>query len=100
VQVLFKDAPDLLEEFKDFLPEALSTQLPPSGLVGLTSQQNGSWNPPPDTQQPEKPAKSVNRRKKRAAEKEVPTKAAPSRVCVKIWVYEAKCRSVSGYEET
>jgi paired amphipathic helix protein Sin3a len=80
VQILFKDAPDLLEEFKDFLPEVLSNQLPPSNLVGAISQQNGSWNPPPDTQQVEKPAKSVNRRKKRVADKEVPPKAAPSRV--------------------
>jgi paired amphipathic helix protein Sin3a len=80
VQILFKDAPDLLEEFKDFLPEVLSNQLPPSGLAGVLSQQNGSWNPPMDTQQAEKPAKSVSRRKKRVADKEVPPKAAPSRV--------------------
>ena len=78
---LFQDAPDLLEEFRDFLPEALNTQIPPAGLVGIIpQQQNGSWNPPPDNQQPEKPAKAVSRRKKRAAEKEVPTKAASSRV--------------------
>ena len=80
MQVLFKDAPDLLEEFKDFLPEALSNHLPPPSLVGVISQQNGSWNPPPDTQQVEKPVKSVSRRKKRVADKEVSTKAAPSRV--------------------
>jgi paired amphipathic helix protein Sin3a len=80
VQVLFKDAPDLVEEFKDFLPEALGTQPPPAGHIGAIPQQNGSWNPPLDPQQPEKPAKTVNRRKKRAAEREVPTKAAPSRV--------------------
>ena len=80
VQLLFKDAPDLLEEFKDFLPEALSTQFPPAALVGVISQQSGPWNLPSDAQPPEKPTKSVNRRKKRAAEKEVPTKAAPARV--------------------
>ena len=78
--MLFKDAPDLLEEFKDFLPEALSGQLPPSSLAGIISQQNGLWNPPPDTQLAEKPVKSANRRKKRVADKEVPPKAAPSRV--------------------
>ena len=80
MQILFKDAPDLLEEFKDFLPEALSNQLPPSGLVGVISQQNGLWNPPMDTQQVEKPIKTFGRRKKRVADKEVPPKAAPSRV--------------------
>ena len=70
VQALFSDAPDLLEEFKDFSPKALS----------LTSQQNGPWNPLFDTQQAEKPAKSVSQMKKRVADEEISQKTAPSRV--------------------
>ena len=34
---MFKDAPDLVEEFKDFLPEPLSTKIPPPGLAGVLS---------------------------------------------------------------
>lgn len=37
MQALFKDAPDLLEEFEDFLPESLRTRTPPPGLTGVLS---------------------------------------------------------------
>ena len=35
--MLFKDAPDLMDEFKDFLPEAVPPQHP-AGLVGILPQ--------------------------------------------------------------
>lgn len=40
VQGLFKDAPDLLAEFKDFLPE-ITGQAAPSGVVGILPQPPG-----------------------------------------------------------
>lgn len=40
VQGLFKDAPDLLAEFKDFLPE-ITGQAAPSGVVGILPQPAG-----------------------------------------------------------
>ena len=78
VQTLFKDAPELLEEFKDFLPEILGGPVPtPTGLVGIPSQPSGPWNQ--ETLQ-EKAGKGGARRKKRGAEKEAPQKTAPVRV--------------------
>ncbi|THH20510.1 hypothetical protein EW146_g864 [Bondarzewia mesenterica] len=35
VQVLFKDAPDLLSEFKDFLPEITGTSIMSGNLIGI-----------------------------------------------------------------
>jgi paired amphipathic helix protein Sin3a len=69
--MLFKDAPDLLEEFKDFLPEILN----PSS----TTQSTTPWIQPDPL--PDKSAKAGSRRKKRVAEKDPPQKAAPTRVC-------------------
>lgn len=79
--MLFKDAPDLLDEFKDFLPEIMgSGAFPPTaGLIGILPQPNAPWNqqetPPEKTA-----AKGGSRRKKRGAEKEPVQKAAPTRV--------------------
>jgi len=44
VQVLFKSAPDLLEEFKQFLPDN-SGNFPSGGLFGALSQSHGTLKP-------------------------------------------------------
>jgi paired amphipathic helix protein Sin3a len=78
VQMLFKDAPDLLDEFKDFLPEILGGSVPtPAGLVGIPSQPSGPWN---HEVPQERSSKGGSRRRKRGADKEAPQKAAPARV--------------------
>ncbi|TFK94930.1 hypothetical protein K466DRAFT_475201 [Polyporus arcularius HHB13444] len=84
VQMLFKDAPDLMDEFKDFLPEAV----PPMhqlGLVGILPQPaTGPGVPgsfaPPEPPAAEKSTKPQNKRRKRP-EKEpaAPPKAAGGR---------------------
>lgn len=95
VQVLFKDAPDLLAEFKDFLPEITggiphpgNAIMPPPSGAGPSSQ---PWNNSNDSApvSPEKVSKKPVapgvKRKKRVIEKEPtpapPSKPAPSRVC-------------------
>ena len=93
VQHLFKDAPDLLAEFKDFLPDAASTGagqlaiLPqPPGVAGPSSvpwSQPETSNSSPAEKSAKKAAQPL-KRKKRIPEKEStpvpPVKAAPSRV--------------------
>ncbi|KAH7914733.1 hypothetical protein BJ138DRAFT_1170371 [Hygrophoropsis aurantiaca] len=46
VQVLFKDAPDLLSEFKDFLPEVSLALSGPSGVIGILPQPAPGSNAP------------------------------------------------------
>ncbi|KAJ3857305.1 hypothetical protein EV368DRAFT_71125 [Lentinula lateritia] len=88
VQILFKDAPDLLAEFKDFLPEITggiphpgNAMLPPPSGAGPSSQ---PWSNPNDSApvSPEKVSKKPVapgvKRKKRVMEKE-PTPAPPSK---------------------
>ncbi|KAK0465461.1 histone deacetylase complex, SIN3 component [Desarmillaria tabescens] len=90
VRVLFKDAPALLAEFKDFLPEVV----PQNGMV-IVPQPSGSqtmpasqaWNTPDaSSSSPDKVVKKPGqplKRKKRVAEKDTtpvpPTKIAPTR---------------------
>lgn len=88
MQQLFKDAPDLLAEFKDFLPDI---GIPPGGIPnGPPMPLPGSqqWTTP-DPSPPIDKSKKVPqpfKRKKKAVEKEPtpapPPKVAPSRVCV------------------
>lgn len=95
VQLLFKDAPELLAEFKDFLPEAVAsgqnqslTILPQPVATGSAS---ATWAAPenqsssPGEKTVKKPA-IPSKRKKRVAEKEPtpvpPAKSAPNRVCI------------------
>ncbi|KAF8079008.1 histone deacetylase complex, SIN3 component [Lyophyllum atratum] len=93
VQLLFKDAPDLLAEFKDFLPEAVAAA-PGQGPPILPQPPTVSgpaaavWNQPEvqSSSPAEKGTKKVAvpaKRKKRGAEKETtpipPAKVAPSR---------------------
>ncbi|KAK0505793.1 histone deacetylase complex, SIN3 component [Armillaria luteobubalina] len=91
VRVLFKDAPDLLAEFKDFLPEVV----PPQNGMVIVPQPSGSqamsasqvWNTPDaSSSSPDKAVKKPGqplKRKKRVAEKDTtpvpPTKIAPTR---------------------
>jgi paired amphipathic helix protein Sin3a len=79
--MLFKDAPDLLGEFKDFLPEALGFGPAPSGAIGIQPQPNSgpasNYGQATGTASDKtKKAIAPIRRKKRPAEKE--TTPAPS----------------------
>ncbi|EKM61386.1 uncharacterized protein PHACADRAFT_134990 [Phanerochaete carnosa HHB-10118-sp] len=84
---LFRDAPDLMEEFKDFLPEALGHSIQPqSGLVGIMPHPAAPTSPPtwdlPDAPLTgmEKATKAPNRRRKRAVDKDTTqSKAGGSR---------------------
>ncbi|KAI8981231.1 hypothetical protein BD414DRAFT_492058 [Trametes punicea] len=85
VQMLFKDAPDLMDEFKDFLPEAAAPPAHPAGLVGILPQPTAGPGMPgsfvqPEPLQADKAAKTQSRRRKRP-EKEpaAPQKAAGGR---------------------
>ncbi|KAG6868490.1 hypothetical protein C0993_002028 [Termitomyces sp. T159_Od127] len=91
VQLLFKDAPDLLDEFKDFLPEAVASGQNQGLAILPQPVAPGSvptWVPPENQSSSpgEKTAKKAaipNKRKKRGAEKEPtpvpPAKPAPNR---------------------
>ncbi|GJE87693.1 hypothetical protein PsYK624_037760 [Phanerochaete sordida] len=72
---LFRDAPDLIEEFKDFLPEALGHSVQPqSGLIGIMPHPAAPTPPStwdvPDAPIQEKTSKAPSRRRKRAADKD------------------------------
>ncbi|KZT74953.1 hypothetical protein DAEQUDRAFT_720143 [Daedalea quercina L-15889] len=75
VQMLFKDAPDLMQEFRDFLPEAFGPSAQQAGLIGILPQLPNPSSPwgqadgPPSTSA-DKVAKAPTRRRKRVAEKE------------------------------
>ncbi|KAH9937360.1 uncharacterized protein B0H18DRAFT_970211 [Fomitopsis serialis] len=75
VQMLFKDAPDLMQEFRDFLPEAFGPSAQQVGLVGILPQPPNPSSPwgqadgPPSTSA-DKSTKAPSRRRKRVAEKE------------------------------
>ncbi|KAF8899118.1 hypothetical protein BD779DRAFT_61530 [Infundibulicybe gibba] len=89
VEHLFKDAPDLLEEFQDFLPQAVPGAVR-NGVVilpqpsGAPSAPSMAWNQPdplsssPAEKAGKKPQPPV-RRKKRNNEKE-PTPVPPARI--------------------
>ncbi|KAI0673570.1 hypothetical protein C8Q78DRAFT_1067868 [Trametes maxima] len=87
VHMLFKDAPDLMDEFKDFLPEAAGPSSQPVGLVGILPQPTTGPGMPGTFSQPEpapaeKSTKPTNRRRKRAEKEPVaPQKAAGGRAC-------------------
>ncbi|KAH8099312.1 hypothetical protein BXZ70DRAFT_943231 [Cristinia sonorae] len=76
VSMLFKNAPDLMEEFKDFLPEAMGPGAQHTGLIGIMPHPTGpGWDPAggpsPMVDGGEKAAKvPPSRRRKRAADKE------------------------------
>jgi paired amphipathic helix protein Sin3a len=106
VQLLFKDAPDLLAEFKDFLPEAVGAGPGQGGVVILPQPPGGpgsstqSWpQPEPANSNPAdklvsqsmKKVPQPARRKKRVIEKDPtpvpPAKIAPSRVSKALTVF-------------
>ncbi|CCL98092.1 uncharacterized protein FIBRA_00086 [Fibroporia radiculosa] len=76
VQMLFKDAPDLMSEFRDFLPEALAPSSHHSGLVGILPHPTGGASPWSQAEvaapTSDKATKAPSRRRKRAVEKEAP----------------------------
>ncbi|KAI0688140.1 hypothetical protein BC835DRAFT_1285352 [Cytidiella melzeri] len=77
VSRLFKNAPELLEEFQRFLPEAMGLPSQPGGLIGIMPHPSAAggassgWDHAPDAPAVEK-AKAPSRRRKRVAEKEPP----------------------------
>ncbi|KAH9858239.1 hypothetical protein C2E23DRAFT_718829 [Lenzites betulinus] len=85
VHILFKDAPDLMDEFKDFLPEAAGPSTHSQPFIGILPQptagpgMSGSGGQP-EPSAPEKGAKTQSKRRKRA-EKEpaAPQKASGGR---------------------
>ena len=91
---MFKDAPDLLAEFKDFLPEVVPPQngmvIVPQPTGSQTMSASQTWNTPDaSSSSPDKAVKKPGqplKRKKRVAEKDTtpapPTKIAPTRVCL------------------
>ena len=99
VSRLFKDAPELMEEFKAFLPEVLGphSQSGP-GLIGIMPHPSAVATPPvawdhgESAPAPVEKAKAPSRRRKRVSEKEqLPpasqgqSKAGGSRVRVVAW---------------
>jgi len=98
VQSLFKDAPDLLSEFKNFLPDV-------SGTSGISLQHPSgpasSWVPPDLSIMADRGDKSGKRvtshprRRKRVVEKDTtpapPVRVAPSRVCIMWHLIDILC---------
>ena len=90
--MLFKDAPDLLSEFKNFLPDASGSGNGGPGVVGILPQPTGgpgasapSWGQPDiSSDKAVKKFSSSSKRRRRPPEKEsmpVPSsRTAPSRV--------------------
>lgn len=82
--MLFNDAPDLLEEFKNFLPTENGGTLGGPGLIGILPHPPGGsivaqpvWDGPDpsaassSTDRLEKPGRAPAKRKKRPAEKDL-----------------------------
>ena len=91
--MLFKDAPDLMDEFKDFLPEAVPPIHPP-GVVGILPQPTtgpgmpGSFAPP-EPPAAEKSTKPQNKRSRKRPDPAPPPKAAGGRVSVRAAMSES-----------
>ncbi|KAH9944008.1 uncharacterized protein BXZ73DRAFT_86987 [Epithele typhae] len=89
VQMLFKDAPDLMDEFKDFLPEAVPPSHP-AGLVGILPQPMAGPGVPgpfahPEPSASDKGSKPQSRRRKRPEKEPVPPpKAAGGRAAKRV----------------
>ncbi|KAF8971663.1 hypothetical protein BDZ97DRAFT_1135733 [Flammula alnicola] len=90
VQMLFKDAPDLLAEFKDFLPEAIPADVG-LGDIAIVQQLGPGPYAQEESSPPSLPAKKPppsKRSRKRAPEKEPtpvpPPKPVPSRQTKKV----------------
>ena len=85
VQILFKDAPDLLSEFKDFLPDAVPANIGPGGIPIMPQVSGGSWESSPPNVSGNKSTQASKRNRKRVPEKDptpvLPAKSIPSRVC-------------------
>lgn len=90
VQMLFKDAPDLLAEFKDFLPEVAGGLPNPGHLSNHSNMLSSSANygdaatsgsPDKGTKKASNSAKRKKRPEKEPTPVPPPSKPAPSRVC-------------------
>ena len=83
--MLFKDAPDLLSEFKDFLPDAVPANIGPGGVPIMPHSTAGLWESSPPNASGKKFTQASKRNRKRVPEKDptpvLPAKAIPSRVC-------------------
>ena len=82
---MFKDAPDLLSEFKDFLPDAVPANIGPGGGVLIMPQPTGRpWESSPPNVPAKKSTQSSRRNRKRVEKDLTPVlhaKSVPSRVC-------------------
>lgn len=95
VQTLFKDAPDLLAEFKKFLPNAIPASPGPNGMAPLPQTGLGyaGTTYAPDDSPPNHAAKKPpsKRSRKRVPEKEAtpvpPPKPVPSRVRIFLFIW-------------
>ncbi|EGO30319.1 hypothetical protein SERLADRAFT_444328 [Serpula lacrymans var. lacrymans S7.9] len=67
VQMLFKDAPDLLSEFKDFLPEVANASAGPSGVVGILPHPTAGPGVPSPWNQPDMSTAASEKGLKKAA---------------------------------
>lgn len=82
---MFKDAPDLLSEFKDFLPDAVPASIGPGGVPLIPQPTGGPWESSPPNVPAKKSTQASKRSRKRVPEKDptpvLPSKPVPSRVC-------------------
>ncbi|KAI0078868.1 hypothetical protein K474DRAFT_1770646, partial [Panus rudis PR-1116 ss-1] len=77
VSVLFKDAPDLMQEFKAFLPEAIGPSAQQGGLIGImphptAGPSTATWDQAESASNAGDKTKAPTRRRKRGVEKEPP----------------------------
>lgn len=81
--LLFKNAPDLMNEFRDFLPEITGSSQSQHGLMSIMPHPSGSsWNQNADSPSMDTDKPKTNRRRKRVAEKEpAVAQKAGGRVC-------------------
>lgn len=76
VQLLFKDAPDLLAEFKDFLPDASMAFTPPAGGSTILTQPTlgpavpAQWSDIDKDKFSKKPVVSAPKKRRKAPEKD------------------------------
>ena len=87
VQLLFKDAPDLLSEFKDFLPEASMAFAAPGGVASILPQSAlgpgipPQWSDMDKDKVGKKPVVAPPKKRRKAPEKDT-TPVPPSRSIV------------------
>lgn len=106
VSRLFKDAPELMEEFKAFLPEVLGPSSSGAGLIGImphpsaAATQPAGWDHGETVTAPAEKVKAPSRRRKRVSDKDsllpqAPAKASGGRVRATTVVFSPPIEVVS-----